>query len=116
MQTIEMELQSIGESVRRIYMDVEGGWASKGAFDAHRINRQSTASQEIDIEPTLDQDIGRTMVAVWTRIPDDGVEDELSFPRGALITEVKEVNEDWSYGVYCRMMGLFPSNHVRFHA
>jgi len=111
-----MELQSIGESVRRIYMDVEGGWASKSALVAHQTNGQSTGSQEFDIPPTLHKDIGGTMVAVWTRIPDDGVEDELSFPRGALITEVKEVNEDWSYGVYCRMIGLFPSNHVRFHA
>jgi hypothetical protein len=101
---------------RKIYRDVEGGWAAKSPYDAHRLNGQPTVSEEVVIPHTLHQDIGRTMVAVWTRIPDDGVEDELSFPRGAEIREVKEVNEDWSYGVYCRMMGLFPSNHVRFHA
>jgi len=113
MQTIEMVGEGIGEAGRRIYMDVEGGWVSKSAFGAHRINGQSAGSQEDDLPHDLHQDTGRTMVALWTRIPDDGVEDELSFPRGAEITEVKEVNEDWSYGVYCRMMGLFPSNHVR---
>jgi len=97
-------------------MDIEGGWASKSAYDARPMTEQSTVSEQTTISQTIHQDMGRTMMAVWTRIPDDGVEDELSFPRGALITEVKEVNEDWSYGVYCRMMGLFPSNHVRFHA
>ena len=87
---------------RSIHLDVEGGWASKSADGIRRVDSRRPPSN-----------VGRTMVAVWTRIPDDGVEDELNFPRGAVITEVKQVNEDWSYGVYCRMMGLFPSNHVR---
>ena len=98
---------------RTIHQDVEGGWASKSVDGTHRVDPESTVGETTIRSSRTPWDVGRTMVAVWTRIPDDGVEDELSFPRGAEITEVKEINEDWSYGVYCRMTGLFPSNHVR---
>ena len=107
MQTIVMKLRSLSGSTRQlertIGVDVAGGWTPKSADDG-----SPTALSE-----DWRKAIGKTMVAVWTRIPDDGVHDELSFPRGAEITEVKEINEDWSFGAYCRMIGLFPSNHVR---
>ncbi|KAI9726629.1 MAG: hypothetical protein M1828_000996 [Chrysothrix sp. TS-e1954] len=56
---------------------------------------------------------GTRVLALWTRMPDEGITDELTFPKGAEITEVVPINEDWSYGVYCRQKGLFPAQYVR---
>ena len=57
--------------------------------------------------------IGLTVQALWSYFPGDGVKDELSFPRHAVITEVENINGDWFWGVYCGAKGLFPGNYVR---
>jgi len=54
-----------------------------------------------------------TVQALWTRIPDEEAKDELTFPRGAEITEVVNINGDWAWGIYCRAGGLFPANYGR---
>jgi hypothetical protein len=57
--------------------------------------------------------IGLKVQALWSYFPGDGVRDELSFPRHAIITEVENINGDWFWGVYCGGKGLFPGNYVR---
>jgi hypothetical protein len=57
--------------------------------------------------------IGLKVQALWSYFPGDGVKDELSFPRHAIITEVENINGDWFWGVYCGSKGLFPGNYVR---
>jgi len=57
--------------------------------------------------------IGLTVQALWSYFPGNGVKDELSFPRNAIITEVEDINGDWFWGVYCGGKGLFPGNYVR---
>jgi len=53
------------------------------------------------------------MLALWNRFPLNGVDDELAFPKGAVIEEVVDINGDWSWGVYCRRSGLFPGGWAR---
>jgi hypothetical protein len=43
----------------------------------------------------------------------EGAEDELSFPKGAEITEVSVENDDWYSGAYMGAHGLVPSKRVR---
>lgn len=56
---------------------------------------------------------GMRMMALWTRLPDEGVEDELVFPRRAVVSEVIDINENWCWGVYCRKGGMFPGAYCR---
>jgi hypothetical protein len=49
---------------------------------------------------------------MWSWIPEEGVHDELMFPRGAEITEAENINDDWYWGCYAGMTGLFPGSHV----
>ncbi|KAK6008805.1 hypothetical protein QM012_000708 [Aureobasidium pullulans] len=57
--------------------------------------------------------IGLKVQALWSYFPSDEVQDELRFPRNAIITEVEDINGDWFWGVYCGGKGLFPGNYVR---
>ncbi|KAL8730167.1 MAG: hypothetical protein Q9166_004250 [cf. Caloplaca sp. 2 TL-2023] len=57
--------------------------------------------------------LGMRALAVWSYWPIDDASDELSFPRGAELQEVEDINGDWFLGSYAGKMGLFPSNHVR---
>lgn len=57
--------------------------------------------------------IGLKVRALWSYFPGDEVQDELRFPRNAIITEVEDINGDWFWGVYCGGKGLFPGNYVR---
>ncbi|KKK12400.1 hypothetical protein ARAM_002325 [Aspergillus rambellii] len=59
-----------------------------------------------------DGGIGLIVHAMWSYYPEDGVKDELMFPRGAEITEVENINDDWYWGCYAGMTGLFPGSHV----
>jgi hypothetical protein len=58
---------------------------------------------------------GKTCVALWGYYPEDGEEGkgELMFPKGAEITEVEEVNEEWNEGVYAGDIGVFANVLVR---
>ncbi|OJJ31547.1 hypothetical protein ASPWEDRAFT_119011 [Aspergillus wentii DTO 134E9] len=59
-----------------------------------------------------DGGVGLTAHALWSWYPDAGVEDELMFPRGAEITEAENINDDWYWGCYAGLTGLFPGAHV----
>ena len=56
---------------------------------------------------------GMHVLALWSWWPGEGVTDELAFPKGAEVREVKDVNGDWFWGVYCGMEGVFPGAYVR---
>ena len=57
-------------------------------------------------------DVGLHVMALWSYWPEEGVKDEISFPKGAEIRECKNINDDWFWGVYCGRKGLFPGNYV----
>lgn len=60
-----------------------------------------------------DGGVGVIAQALWSWYPEDGVVDELMFPRGAEITEAENINDDWFWGCYAGATGLFPGRHVR---
>lgn len=74
----------------------------------HTTSSSASAAGGENIPPAADHTTN--MVAIWARIPDEGPghEDELEFPKGAVISEVVTINETWAWGVYCRRGGLFP--------
>ncbi|RDW79011.1 SH3 domain protein [Aspergillus mulundensis] len=59
-----------------------------------------------------DGGVGLIVHAMWSWYPEEGVHDELMFPRGAEITEAENINDDWYWGCYAGMTGLFPGSHV----
>ncbi|BAE59672.1 unnamed protein product [Aspergillus oryzae RIB40] len=59
-----------------------------------------------------DGGIGLVVHALWPWYPENGVKDELMFPRGAEITEAENINDDWYWGCYAGSTGLFPGTHV----
>ncbi|KAL4943740.1 hypothetical protein BDV06DRAFT_210773 [Aspergillus oleicola] len=59
-----------------------------------------------------DGGVGLIVHAMWSWYPEEGVHDELMFPRGAEITETENINDDWYWGCYAGMTGLFPGSHV----
>ena len=56
---------------------------------------------------------GKRVEAIWPWIPDESGDEDLSFPRAALVEEVVDVNDEFSWGVFCRRGGYFPSAYVR---
>ena len=57
--------------------------------------------------------VGMRVLAYWSYWPQDGVEDELAFPKNAEIRECEDINGDWFLGVYCGRKGVFPGNYCR---
>ncbi|EKG10854.1 hypothetical protein MPH_11856 [Macrophomina phaseolina MS6] len=60
-----------------------------------------------------DGGVGLRAVALWSYWPQEGVLDELMFPKGAEIREAEDINGDWFWGCYAGGKGLFPGNYVR---
>ncbi|KAH8767900.1 hypothetical protein F5882DRAFT_191096 [Hyaloscypha sp. PMI_1271] len=60
-----------------------------------------------------DGGVGMTGVATWAWYPAPGADDELMFPKGAIVRECKDVNGDWFHGTYMGKRGLFPANYVK---
>lgn len=56
---------------------------------------------------------GLRAVALWSYWSNEGVSDELTFPKGAEIREAEDINGDWFWGVYAGSKGLFPGGYVR---
>jgi hypothetical protein len=56
---------------------------------------------------------GMTCLARWSRYPEDGADDELGFPKGAIVGEARDVNGEWWFGTYLGKKGLFPGGYVR---
>ncbi|KAK4546538.1 hypothetical protein LTR36_001755 [Oleoguttula mirabilis] len=76
--------------------------------DADVAKARSTAAP-----PPADSSLGARCLSLWSYFPREGVADELTFPKNAEVTEMDDMNGDWSIGVYAGNVGLFPSNHVR---
>lgn len=96
------ETSSLSDSLRPPRLPQQWSWnGSNGQTTSSTSAKTSTAASS------------KTMLALWSRPPQDEATDELSFPRGAAITEVININEDWAWGVYCRQGGLFPANYAR---
>ncbi|KAH7344326.1 hypothetical protein BKA66DRAFT_434250 [Pyrenochaeta sp. MPI-SDFR-AT-0127] len=93
-----------GGQRRIVVRDLVGGHALKEEQDTNaRLSSQRYPP---------DGGVGLRLLATWQYWPDEGVQDELAFPRGAEIREAAAINEDWYWGVYCGAKGLFPANHV----
>jgi hypothetical protein len=59
-----------------------------------------------------DGGVGLRLKAKWNYWPEEGVKDELGFPRHAEIREATDINGDWYWGVYCGVTGLLPASFV----
>ncbi|KAH8704561.1 hypothetical protein GQ44DRAFT_831393 [Phaeosphaeriaceae sp. PMI808] len=59
-----------------------------------------------------DGGVGLRLKARWSYWPEDGIKDELAFPRHAEVREATDINGDWYWGVYCGTTGLLPANFV----
>lgn len=58
-----------------------------------------------------DGGVGMKIVAKWSYWPEEGAENELSFPKGAVVSEAEDINGEWFLGVYAGKKGLFPGNY-----
>lgn len=58
---------------------------------------------------------GKVCRALWSYYPEEGEEGEgeLLFPKGAVVSEVEEINDEWGEGVYAGERGLVPVVFVR---
>ena len=63
--------------------------------------------------PPPDGGYGMRVLAKWGYFPKEGVQDELMFPRGAVVQEVEDLNGDWYWGFYAGRGGVFPGGYVR---
>lgn len=78
---------------------------------------QSIGSATPALRPLLgryppDGGVGIRAVARWSYWPQEGMKDELAFPKGAEIREADDINGDWFWGCYAGMRGLFPGNYA----
>lgn len=72
-----------------------------------------TISQFPPPPPPPSGGVGLRLLALWSYYPDPNDSDELSFPRGAEITEAENINDDWFWGCYAGNKGLFPGAYGR---
>ena len=62
-----------------------------------------------------DGGFGKVCRAMWSYYPEEGEggHGELMFPKGAVVAEVEDINEEWGEGVYAGERGLVPMVYVR---
>lgn len=78
----------------------------------HKDDTDANSTELTAAPPPADKSLGARCLSLWSYFP-KGATDELTFPKNAEVTEVNDLNGDWSVGVYDGNVGLFPSNHVR---
>lgn len=103
-----------GGQLRIVVRDLVGGSALKdaeGVVAAERDQPRSPTSRTPQRYPP-DGGSGLRLQARWAYWPEEGVRDELAFPKVAEIREAADVNGEWFWGVYAGSMGLFPASHV----
>lgn len=98
------DVPEAGGQQRVIIRDQVGGRRHKDAI---------ADTQSVTAPPPAEATFGARCLALWSYFPKAGVNDELTFPKNAEVTEVEDLNGDWSIGVYAGRVGLFPSNHVQ---
>lgn len=79
--------------------------------NVHNYRAQSGAAIPAQRFPP-DGGVGLRLKARWNYWPEEGVKDELAFPRHAEIREATDINGDWYWGVYCGITALIPSGFV----
>ncbi|KAL1305896.1 hypothetical protein AAFC00_004041 [Neodothiora populina] len=89
----------------------EWSWREEDGTSASRLptTRHQIAT---DLIPP-DGGVGMKTRALWCHFPSEEAQDELAFPRHAIITEVEDINGDWYWGVYAGKKGLFSGNYVQ---
>ncbi|KAH8690121.1 SH3 domain protein [Talaromyces proteolyticus] len=104
----------------------EGNTKRKKASRA-RTSHAGTSSPTTDSgSPTTTQSSGRRVTgsvfppdggyglvlrAEWPYFAEENCTDELSFPKGAEISEAENINDEWYWGYYAGHTGLFPGNY-----
>lgn len=58
-----------------------------------------------------DGGVGMRVLAYWSYWPEEGVNNELPFPKGAVVSEAYDINGDWFWGIYAGEKGMFPGNY-----
>lgn len=86
-----------------------GGDPSSSSASLHLQPQQQQQRQARHFPP--DGGIGMRLLAHWSYWPGEGGENELAFPKGAVVSEAKDINGDWFLGVYAGKRGLFPGNY-----
>ncbi|EED19151.1 SH3 domain protein [Talaromyces stipitatus ATCC 10500] len=77
---------------------------SPSATTTTQLDRRTTAATMIP----PDGGFGLVLRANWSYFAEESCTDELSFPRGAEITEAENINDEWYWGYYAGRTGLFP--------
>ncbi len=94
--------------------DEEFMWRDGQQVQVHTITRpRFPASAQPNPKFPPDGGFGMRVLALWSYWPEPEAVDELEFPKGAVVSEVENINGDWFWGVYAGTKGLFPGNHVR---
>ncbi|KAI1330432.1 hypothetical protein F5Y16DRAFT_17539 [Xylariaceae sp. FL0255] len=81
---------------------------------------QRIATVDVSVNPPAEQlqefppsgGAGLRGRAQWSWYPAASADDELMFPRGAEVTEIEDVNGEWSFGYYMDAKGLYPTPYV----
>jgi len=82
-------------------------------FDGNVHNYRAPSSAAVPAQRfPPDGGVGLRLKARWNYWPEEGVKDELAFPRHAEIREATDINGDWYWGVYCGNTGLLPASFV----
>jgi hypothetical protein len=104
---------------RIILREKVGGWRIKDPTPSTSSSTDPSTSQQHEQhqqqqQPPTPSSLGARHLATWSYFPPDPAltPDELAFPRNAEITEVQDLNADWSVGVYAGRVGVFPGNHT----
>lgn len=104
-----------GGQLRAILHEKVGGWRWRDDGNTSSSNSSQnppSATQSSPAAPPPDG-LGGRALAAYSWWPQEGVRDELAFPKNAEIREVEERNADWSVGVYAGRVGLFSTNYTR---
>ena len=92
----------------------EFSWRDGQLTQVRTITRRSfPVSTQTSQKFPPDGGFGLRTLALWSYWPEPEAADELEFPKGAIVSEVENINGDWFWGVYAGAKGLFPGNYVR---
>jgi hypothetical protein len=82
-------------------------------YDGHEHNYRAPSGVAVPAQRfPPDGGVGLRLKARWSYWPEEGVKDELAFPKHAEIREATNINGDWYWGVYCGNTGLLPASFV----
>ncbi|KAJ6161106.1 hypothetical protein N7470_004502 [Penicillium chermesinum] len=106
-----------GQERRKKASRLRGPLGLSNGSSPHLLDHSSPNSPVAPTPPALrrfppDGGVGLIVRAKWSFFPEDEVQDELPFPRGADITEVDIINDEWFWGCYAARTGLFYGKYV----